>query len=190
MNRLILTDIDGTVLRFDLAFERWMAAQGLVARAALRDLYGIADVYGIREDEVHCYIRDFCRQDEFARLPAEDCAQTVLPRLHDAGWDFIAITAVPHEPEVVAARMENLKAVFGFDWLALHCTGTHHGSKDRILSTYRPAIWVEDHGDNAVVGAEAGHRTFLLDRAYNENIVHPSVLRVDDWHEIERLIVA
>lgn len=184
MRRILLTDIDETVLTFSRGFENWMAVQGLPVSGALRDQYSIARAFDITEEQAQDALNAFCHSDGYMSLEPEPCALTVLPKLYEAGWRFVAITAVTSDLRTARLRRKNLEDVFGFPWDAVHCIGLH-GDKRPALSAYEPGVWVEDHWYNAVAGAGCGHRTFLLDRPYNRERTHPEVTRCTDWHEIE-----
>lgn len=181
--KVILTDVDGTVLNMDTAFERFMAEQGYPALSRMREHYSIARAFGITEHDASHAVREFFRHPLMATLDPEPCAAKVLPDLYRDGWRFVAITAAPNDPKVIAARRSNLEEAFGFEWDAVHCVGLH-GEKRTTLLAYKPSVWVEDHFINGVVGAETGHRVFLLDRPYSRDRSHPEVIRVPDWHAI------
>jgi len=188
MTGLILTDVDGTILRWDDGFAAYMQEEhGMPMLSRMRDHYSIARSFGISERDASRFVRDFFLHRLAGELPPEPCAMDVLPKLHARGWRFIAITACPAESVVVDARRHNLEAVFGFPWDVVHCVGLS-GEKRSTLLGYRSAIWVEDHFENAVAGSEANHRSFLLDRTFNTGRSHPEVTRVTDWHEIARQI--
>ena len=133
-------------------------------------------------------IHDFWRSEAMKALEPEPCAAEVLPRLYAQGWRFVAITACTDEPAIVEARIANLKKAFGFDFEAVHCSGMCNGGKAEVLAQYEPAVWVEDHFHNAIAGGLLGHKTFLMDRPYNQDMQHGYVTRVKDWHEIEEYL--
>jgi hypothetical protein len=184
MTRLILTDIDETVLmcadRLQLFVEQ---AMGRPALRRLRDHYRVDEAFGITPEQSMEMIHDFWRDGAFGHLAPETCAAAVLPSLHALGWHFVAISACPGEPGLVAARARNLRDAFGFEWDGVHCVGE---DKSACLKRYAPAVWVEDNWHNGVIGAEIGHRAYMLDRPHNGGREHPLVRRVADWHEIRR----
>lgn len=187
MSKLILTDIDETVLMFADPFHDWMAARGVVGDGRLRDNYCLTKTFGIPRDEVHGVLAEFALGDGWvSRLPPEVCAKEVLPDLYKRGFRFVGITAVD-EP-VHDRRMENLEREFGFAFEALHCVGLG-GSKRDVLSRYPSSVWVEDHWGHALDGAIIGHKSFILTRAYNQHENDPRVTRVADWHAIRDQII-
>lgn len=181
---IILTDIDETVLRCGDVLQHFIQDRyGLTIEGRLRDLYHIDREYGVGQEEHFRIIGDFHQSMLMRWLPPEKCAAEVLPRLYKAGWRFVAISAATDSPNIWVNRRLNLEDVFGFPWENVICTGERGKYSD--LARYEPSVWVEDHFDNAKIGAEVGHRTFLLNRAYNTGEFHPRVQRVKDWHAIE-----
>lgn len=184
---LILTDVDNTILHFSDAFQAWLERKGHVPVGAdIRDTNSICDYLGCDRETTEDLIRDFSTSPEMGWLEPEPCAKKVVPYLKGLGYDFIAITACHDHPSTIARRFRNLEHVFGFHW-PLHVTGLG-GDKLPFLENYRPSYWVEDHWENAVLGADAHHTSFILDRPYNQG--HDDrVRRVRDWHEIEDAIL-
>lgn len=183
--KLILTDIDETVLQFAEPFHGWMEARGFPGDGRLRDNYCMRRTFGIPEHEIEEHLRAFADTDWLTRLPPEDCAREVLPDLHRRGYRFVGVTAI--DPAFHDRRMENLERAFGFAFEALRCVGVG-GGKREALAAYPEAVWVEDHWQHALTGADLGHRSFLLTRSYNRAHSDPRVTRVPDWHAIRALI--
>lgn len=183
MSRLILTDVDDTCLDFANEFERYAEGRGWKMYGRLRDIYSLEAFFGLPRDEAVALLHEFI-QDRGHDQPAEPCAKTVIPELHAAGYEFVAITACGLDPVFRARRVRNLETAFGFRFDDVHVVNLR-SPKSPILAMYDEAIWVEDHFGHAVAGAELGHRTFLIDRPYNRGQHHPLVTRVTDWHEIQ-----
>lgn len=181
----ILTDVDDTVLEFGDSFQKWAEDRGHVPRGRVRNIGDIATVFDMETDDG--IVEDYFHAAAFGEMTPEPDALDVLPRLHKLGVKFVAITACSDHPNVIAKRTRNLEEAFGFKWEAVHCTGVHR-PKVTLLNAYKPSVWVEDNPIHAVVGAELGHQTFLLDRPYNQSLIHPKVSRITDWYEIERRI--
>jgi FMN phosphatase YigB (HAD superfamily) len=182
---LILTDVDGVLLNFMPSFDTWVRGLGI----APSNLNGrtIADYLNISDEIAARLVEAFFYQDSVENLDAYPAALEVLPRLYSAGWRFVAVTAIPNEPDIVARRRRNLEQTFGLPFDAVHCVG-YRGDKSKILGAYRPTIWVEDHGRNAEVGAELGHRAFLIETRSNHHVVPVKAERITGWREIEQAI--
>jgi len=189
----ILVDIDETVLLASDALEDFCNER--LKSSPVSSVINIQTAYNISDETSHNLIHDFWHSDIMRNLKPLPCALDVLPRLYRQGWDFVGITAVSDDPEVVKAREENLADVFGFKFEKVHCTGYHYMTsngdnvKAKYLAQYEPTIWVEDSFHNAVAGALLGHTAFLINRIHNDNDdKHGLVRRVADWYEIEKYI--
>lgn len=183
----ILTDIDDTILRFGDGFQAWAEAKGLTAVARLRDSASIQECFNISRATTDDLVIEYSLSHSFRELEPEPCALVILPELHTMGYDFVAISSCVDGPVVTEHRIHNLEEVFGFEFKAIHLTGLLKPKVD-FLKSYEASYWVEDNAGHAVVGAEMGHKTFLLDRTYNASLQHPLVTRVKDWHEIATVI--
>lgn len=187
MNRLILTDVDDTILRFSEPFQDWVIARGLKPNGNLREQYSIEKWLGVPRTEAVSLIEEFSRSPEMVNQPPEECALEVLPRLYAEGWRFVAITACGIDEEFRQQRWQTLNDTFGFPWEEVHTVGLRMPKTD-VLKGYEPAVWVEDNFQHAVDGAAMGHRSFILHRAYNADDEHPEVIRVPSWRELHECL--
>lgn len=186
----ILTDIDDTILKFGDGFQDWAEAKGLKSSARLVDSLSIQECFNISRETTDDLVIEYSLSEHFRVLKPEPCALTVLPTLHAMGYEFVAISSCVDGPVVTEHRIHNLEEVFGFSFKAVHLTGLLKPKVD-ILKSYDPAYWVEDNAGHAVVGADLGHTTFLLNRTYNRHIdVGPKVRRVTDWKAVREVIIA
>lgn len=186
MSRYILTDVDNTILNFSDAFQSWLNRQGLTGTGSIAETNSICDYLGCERSRTEELIREFSESPEMTWLEPEPHAVDVIRYLHDKGWEFVAITACHDHHETRFHRRNNLYRVFGFD-LSLHVTGLN-GCKRGVLSSYRPTYWVEDHYENALLGAEVGHTSFVMDRPYNQGD-DARLHRVKDWRAIEDVVL-
>lgn len=189
MNKLILTDVDETVLDFTTPFESWVQAKGWSISGKMRDVYDLTKLLQTDLETAIGLVGEFHTDaPEFGLLEPEPCAKVVLPRLYERGYRFVAITACVDTPEVRETRLTNLKAAFGFEFEDCHCVGLRT-DKAAVLERYGRSIWVEDNPKHANDGARLGHRSFLLPQGYNSTAVLDSgVIRVQNWHELEGLL--
>lgn len=182
--KLILTDIDDTVLQFANAFEAWAVQEkGYTLTQSIRFGGSIQDAIGCHRDVVDDLIIEFSTNPSFfGVIPPEDDALAVIPVLHKMGYEFAAISSCVDGPEVTEVRRKNLEEAFGIPWLDVHCAGLM-ASKVSYLSKFDSAYWVEDNSGHACVGAAMGHKTFLLERAYNLRAFHTGWVK---WYDPER----
>lgn len=189
-NRIILTDVDDTLLRFDAAFTSWMIRQhGYTPTMPLHEARNVEELFGITLEEACPFIAEFYRTPEFENIEPLACAADVVPALQKEGYRFVAITACEIAPEIETARRKNLRNAFGFDFEDVHMTGLFvPRGKEPTLSQYKSTLWVEDNEGHAASGAVLGHNSVLLSRKRNEGFIHGNVRRVADWHEIAKLL--
>lgn len=192
MSKLLIVDVDDTVLDFSRPFQDWARTKGYSFDRCMRQMPpgglsgngGVQGLLGVDAETANQLVEEFTLDtDDFADLPAEPDAAKVLPVLHDMGYEFIAITATIPTDENRRRRAANLKRAFGFDFLDVHCTGLHL-PKRQMLMTYVPTVFVEDNFGHAVAGHEVGHASYLLDRSYTRGLEHEGVRRVKNWYAI------
>jgi hypothetical protein len=181
--KLILTDVDETVLKYADPFQDWCEMKGYSMNGRLRDMHDICALLDVDAKTADEIIREFSESGALDTQPPEDCALEVLPQLYQKGFRFVAITACGNDPIFRLKRRRCLENTFGFAWEDVHTIGLGD-SKGPLLSMYPPSVWVEDHFIHSVRGAEIGHKTFLLTREYNQGRKHPKVNRVVSWFDI------
>ena len=188
MQKTLILDIDDSCILCADPLQAFIErAIHQTAISPLRDHLEISRSFNVTEAQADQLVEDFWYSKEFANLPADPSAKIVLPNLHREGYSLIGITACGSDPQIIQSRHSNLLEVFGFNFKAIHCVGLR-GDKSIVLRSYPPSIWVEDHWLNAMRGHEAGHRTFLLDRPYNQLGTWTGIRRVQNWHDIQRII--
>lgn len=183
---IILTDIDDTILQFADGFQKWAIGKGYEMQGHVRDM-PIETAIPCTRAEAEELIVEFSLSEDMANLEPEVCAVAVLPMLKEKGYEFVAISSCVNTDLVMDYRIRNIQKAFGFEFKEIHLVGLGE-SKENFLKHYDHAVWVEDNAKHSAVGASMGHRTFLLDRTYNRNFHNDAVTRVNDWHEIMRIL--
>jgi hypothetical protein len=186
--KLILTDIDETVLRFCQPFTDFTVEQGMQTYGDLNELYHLEGFLGTDRPGADRALEVF-EVDHGRRQPAEPHARPAISDLWLKGYSFVGISACGLDPEFRAARLVNLHNELGIHFDAMF-TVERQGSKREVLSRFRPAIWVEDHPGHARDGAELGHRVFLIDKPFNRYADPEGVTRVRGWDEILEILTA
>jgi hypothetical protein len=188
-NKVILTDVDGTLLDFAGPFQSWMENLGFTPRCHLYRTYGISDVFDCTIDEKVREISRFSEADEFGFLQPILGAHTVIRSLREAGWHIVAITASHVSEASCARRRANLKALFDIEPYDVFFAGNTI-PKSAILHRFGPSLWVEDSPFHLMEGVDAGHHSFLIDKPYNRDAVLSNALvtRVNNWFDIEQWI--
>lgn len=184
MEKILISDIDSTLLDFNSKWEIFVAERGVAIpyEGFLQGHCRLTDALGLDEEVEMNLVYEFFDSEHFYDLPAVKGAREALQRLYSAGWQFIAVSACPNGESVSEGRKRNLEAVLGVPFLAVHTTGVG-GGKRAALAQFAPTVWVEDHFENAVTGHELGYRTFLINQLHNNHHDAP-MTRVDTWGEI------
>jgi len=190
MNKIILSDVDGVLLDWELAFHKWMEDKGYTA--ADKSLYKMNEAYDIEKAESKRLIREFNESVRMLDLPAFRDARSGVARLVEAGYQFIVITSMSLDPMAKKAREINLEAVFGENvFVEVICLDTG-ADKDEALIPWKDSniIFIEDKAENAVTGADMGLRSILIEHKHNAECDDPRIARCADWKEITDLILA
>lgn len=189
--KIIITDVDDTILNYVTPFREWMSKKGYEPVIPIGTFYDLAKVYDLEEDKALSLIDEFTHSEEFENLKPEPCARLILPDLYVEGYRFVAITAVTNTPEIQKRRMSNLESAFGFQFEDCICTGLRQ-PKTPHLHKYRgkSEFWIEDNLHHAIDGAKMGHKTYLLDKTYNQCDQNHNFKRIKNWHDIEKEYLA
>jgi hypothetical protein len=125
-------------------------------------------------------------------LPPLRDAMYYVEKLHkEHGYVFHCITSVSLDPNAIKLREMNLRKLFGetvFQRIVCLDTGA---DKDTALYPYRDTgcYWVEDKPQNAVLGADLGLNSLLMEHGHNMHHYHEDVRTVKNWEEVYGIIV-
>jgi 5'(3')-deoxyribonucleotidase len=181
--RLILTDVDEVVLHWTDAFTDWLKTYKNIFPTKYRNDHYISKWLEIHPDDACELVVEFNSSKHFGVLEPYDCASIYLPKLHAEGFKIVAITSCSSHNFVADMRKMNLRKYFGDIFETVHCLD-FTGDKGEVLATYPKAFWVEDSDHWAVVGADIGHTTFLVDHLHNKHLNDKRITRVSNWYEI------
>lgn len=188
-NKIILTDCDGVVLDWEVAFQEWMTEQGMEVKAP--GVYDIGELYGITKDEGRAFVKKFNESAWVGFLPAMRDARSGVAKLVEHGYTFIAITSLSLDKKAAMLRVSNLKNVFGknvFQDVVCLDTGA---DKDEELVKYQGTgmYWIEDKVENAECGLKYGLTPILI--AHTHNTEHADgITRLADWAAIAEHIIS
>lgn len=192
-NKLVLTDVDGVLLDWELGFDDWMQFQGYQKVDNWNEIYKIGERYGISNNRGHDLVRIFNNHARVGYLPAlRDAVEYVKKLHHEHGYKFRCITSLSLDPYAKKIRTNNLFDIFGeqvFDGIICLDTGA---DKDDALEPYRDTglVWIEDKPENAVVGNKLGLKAILVEHGHNVDFeLTDNVKRVQNWKEIYELLV-
>lgn len=185
-SKIILTDVDGTLVDWNGAFDRYLHRRGYRDDPSLVYHYELHVRYEMDEDEMWTLIQEFNESPYIASLPAAFNSCINVPLLAEQGHRFIAITSLSDSEKAARHRRENLVKLYGqvFDEIIMLPGGANklHTLKE-WEGTGLP--WVEDHPGHANTGAELGLKTYLIDAPYNKHTaMHEEIIRVPCWNRI------
>lgn len=148
--------------------------------------WSLAEWLGISEQRCLDLITEFNASQQFGELAPMPGAFSAVQRLARQGYRLTVLTSCSDDPVIVDRRKENLRRVFGGAFDRIICVGLLE-SKRTWLDVLRPGIWIEDNYRNALMGKDAGNKTFVMRRSHNradEATSDPHLIWCDDWQPI------
>lgn len=188
--KLILTDADGVLLRWEQPFRQFMEQHGIVFNDKNTHSYNLIDHYqNISMTELNRLIIKFNTSEYMKSLPAlRDSAEYVSKLHNDHGFEFRVITSYGTDIDAIERRKHNLHSIFGSAIESL-ISVEMGGPKDHILADYANtgSWWIEDKKENADIGHRLGLRSLLIKHSHNINhkCNYPIV---NNWKEIYDII--
>jgi hypothetical protein len=190
MKNIILTDCDGVILSWETHFHNWMEARGY--NKVKNDIYHINEQYDMSRKQSKRVVEEFNNSAWIGWCPALRDARSGIAKLYENGYQFICITSLSLDPYARELRWQNLRTLFGTEpFVDLVCLDTG-ADKDHALEPYRNSglWWCEDKSENAILGADLGLKSILVDHSYNRDCVDDRLVRVKTWSEIVELVLA
>ena len=189
MTKLIATDCDGVLFKWEEMFDKYMKINGFEKKT--QDHYELHMNYQIPEAEMPVLVKIFNESAYMRYLEPKEGAVEYVKKLADEGWRFHVITSQSTDKIANQARKDNLKDVFGdvFEDFTFLDTG---GGKIDALKTLVPGTWwIEDKPKNAFDGAVLGLASILLDLPHNSSYTinkQMNFQRAKDWKHIYDII--
>lgn len=190
MQKIILTDVDGVLVDWVSAFERWMLKHGYKPNPDKEHEYQLSSRYGITSERASELVAFFNESAYIEYVPPMDDAIYYVDLLHRKhGYVFHAITSLSLDPRAIELRRRNLHNLFGptaFERIVCLDVGAH---KYEALKPYdgTELFWIEDKIQNAVEGLQFGLKCIIYDQPYNRTN-HQGVIRCNDWSEVYQTI--
>ena len=188
---VVLVDADGVLLNWEYAFNIWMTQHGFEMLPGSEVNYDIGQRFGISREQGKKLIKMFNESAAIGFLPPLRDAIHYVKRLHEEHGDvFHCITSLSTDPNAQRLREMNLAKLFGdtvFQRVVCLATGA---DKDEALYPYRDTgcWWIEDKPANAVLGAELGLNSLLMEHGHNMTHYHDHVRTVKNWEEVYQVI--
>ena len=191
MEKVIVTDVDGVLLNWGYAFDVWMTQEGYTKREDEWQYYCVSKQYGLPLAEAKKQINYFNQSAMVGFIPPLRDAIHYVKKLHEEhGYVFHTCTSLHHNPEAQKLRIMNLEKLFGETVFAKHTILGCGDDKDEALEQYRNSgyVWIEDKVENAIVGAELGLESLVMEHGFNMNDEGPFTL-VKDWKDIYETLI-
>jgi hypothetical protein len=148
-----------------------------------------AEYSHLSQDEARKMVYHFNTSAWMLDVPPLRDARVGVARLVEAGYRFIAITAMGLDPYAQQVREINLERTFGYNTFEdvivtdMYDPDSKRESLLRWGGMGRP--WIEDKPSNAVLGSTMGYNTYLMNHLYNEEFDEgDEILRVNSWSDI------
>lgn len=160
--KIILTDVDGCLVDWNISFHSWMQSQNHERKMPTARM--IEDQYELPMAEVRKLIRTFNDSNEIANLPSFLDANTYIKKLYDLDYRFICITSIGNNDTVKKNRIKNLTSLFGKDAFLDFVFLKTYEPKDEVLKDYkdRGSYWIEDSRSQYLAGLNQGLISFHL----------------------------
>ena len=158
MSKNLLVDVDGVLLDWDTAFQKWMALEGFIVKEGGDTEYKthlrfVTNVHkeAIPEDKAEWLVKIFNRSAWIGFLEPYKDSVEIVKALKEKGYTFTAITSLTLDEPAQALRKMNLAEVFGEGTFQdIHFLETGSGKNEVLSKMGQGHWWSEDKPENAI----------------------------------------
>ena len=189
MSKIIGVDVDGVLLKWEEAFDNFMAGQGLTKKD--QGHFDLRKHYPeVPAEALNTYISVFNESAYMRYLEPMDGAVEYVTKLADEGYKFSVITSQTLNKVANRAREDNLKEVFGDVFEDFTFLETGQGKYFALQKFDMGTIWIDDKPDNVESGKVLGLAPILLDLPHNRsyNNKQMDIQRANSWKDIYDII--
>lgn len=191
MNKLILTDADGVLLRWEQPFRAWMESHNYTVNKSQTNTYLLHHHFtNVTADETKIMARRFNESAAIGFLPPLRDSVQYVKQLHDEyGYKFRVITSLSTDKHAGMLREINLRHLYGDAIEKVICLDTG-ADKDDALAPYKDSglYWIEDKFENFELGVKLGLKSILVEHGHNYTREAVGGTRVKTWKEIYDII--
>ena len=189
MSKIIGVDVDGVLLKWEEAFDDFMAGQGLTKKD--QGHFDLRKHYPeVPAEALNTYISVFNESAYMRYLEPMDGAVEYVTKLADEGYKFSVITSQTLNKVANRAREDNLKEVFGDVFEDFTFLETGQGKYFALQKFDMGTIWIDDKPDNVESGKVLGLVPIILDLPHNRsyNNKQMNIQRANSWKDIYDII--
>ena len=189
MSKIIGVDVDGVLLKWEEAFDDFMAGQGLTKKD--QGHFDLRKHYPeVPAEALNTYISVFNESAYMRYLEPMDGAVEYVTKLAEEGYRFSVVTSQTLNKMANRAREDNLKEVFGDVFEDFTFLETGQGKYYALQKFDMETIWIDDKPDNVESGKVLGLVPILLDLPHNRsyNNKQMNIQRANSWKDIYDII--
>ena len=189
MSKIIGVDVDGVLLKWEEAFDDFMAGQGLTKKD--QGHFDLRKHYPeVPAEALNTYISVFNESAYMRYLEPMDGAVEYVTKLAEEGYRFSLVTSQTLNKVANRAREDNLKEVFGDVFEDFTFLETGQGKYFALQKFDMETIWIDDKPDNVESGKVLGLVPILLDLPHNRsyNNKQMNIQRANSWKDIYDII--
>ena len=189
MSKIIGVDVDGVLLKWEEAFDDFMAGQGLTKKD--QGHFDLRKHYPeVPAEALNTYISVFNESAYMRYLEPMDGAVEYVTKLAEEGYRFSVVTSQTLNKVAKRAREDNLKEVFGDVFEDFTFLETGQGKYFALQKFDMETIWIDDKPDNVESGKVLGLVPILLDLPHNRsyNNKQMNIQRANSWKDIYDII--
>ena len=189
MSKIIGVDVDGVLLKWEEAFDDFMAGQGLTKKD--QGHFDLRKHYPeVPAEALNTYISVFNESAYMRYLEPMDGAVEYVTKLAEEGYRFSVVTSQTLNKVANRAREDNLKEVFGDVFEDFTFLETGQGKYFALQKFDMETIWIDDKPDNVESGKVLGLVPILLDLPHNRsyNNIEMNIQRANSWKDIYDII--
>lgn len=188
--RILLTDVDETLLDWVHGFAAYARASGLTLIGDEPSGWDLSrwvagtDGKMLSPGDVNELVVRFNTSPDFAHLRPCAGAVKALTEFRRAGWHVVALSSCTGGDKAdvtFGMRVANLKMHFGGKIQKVICLPLGCSKRD-ALRAFPPSIWVDDNPRHVREGVDAGHMSFLMKRPWNTDLDWPGET-FENWDE-------
>ena len=182
--KYLITDADDTLVRWHKGFKDFLERKGIL----VKDPTSWDIKTWVEHSDPQALVVEFNQSKDFGTLLPYPDALDMLPRFLDSGYRVAVVSSCGKDLETASQRLNNLVGAFGDIFHEIICLPLGASKYETLLKYPAGSIWVDDHGNAATAGADAGLKAHLLDRSHNKEHLDSRVVRIEDWYSLESLL--